>query len=229
MFMKKLIVISGLFFLSLFVKAQDSTRILTHEIGFNTVSLIKQILSNSPATTVPQLPYDFFYNMYYKDKIGLRLGAGIATTYTETVITGQNIPRTTSTSNLQLRTGLSYNFVNTKRLTLNGFTDYLLENISRETANTTTAQAFPNPVQKITTETSDKTKGSGFQFGVGIKYNIHKHLSVYAEAPFSFMAETTTSDVKINDTGTIEETNSTIKTSGTRFFVPTTVYLVLRF
>lgn len=227
--MKKRIIIFGLFFLCVFVKAQDSTRILTHEIGFNTVSLIKQVISNSPATTIPQLPYDFFYNMYYKDKIGIRIGAGIVTTYTETLITGQTIPRTTSTSNLQLRTGVSYNFVSTKHLTLNGFGDYLIENISRETANTTTAQSFPNPVQKITTVTTDKTKGSGFQIGVGVKYNIHKHLSVYAEAPFSFMAEKTTSDVMINDTGTIEETNTTIKTSGTRFFVPTTVYLVLRF
>lgn len=219
----------GLIFLCVCTKAQDTTRLLTHEIGFNTVSLIKQLVSNSPATTIPQLPYDFFYNMYYKDKIGIRLGAGIKTSNIETSVTGQITPRITNSSDLKLRAGLSYNFVSYKRLTLNGFADYLLEKIKTETANTTTAQSFPNPVQKITTETTNKTNGSGAQIGVGVKYNIYKHLSVYAEAPLSFLAQTVTSDVMINDTGTIEDFNTTVKTSSVKFFVPTTVYLVLRF
>jgi hypothetical protein len=226
--MKRIIAFAFLF-AGLFAKAQDSVKVLNHEIGFNTVSLVKQMISNSPSTTLQQLPYDFFYNIYYKDKVGLRLGAGISTSNTETEITGQKDPRITIKRELDYRVGVSYNFVNYKKVTLNGFVDYAGTSYKTETSNTSTVQAFPNPVQTLTTETLETTKGSGFQAGVGVKYNLHKHLALYAELPFMFMTQKLSSTVTINDTGTIETTTSSSKVSTSQVFIPTTVYLVLRF
>lgn len=58
--MKKLFA-TGVFLLTLFfVPAQDTTKIINQEIGFNTVSLVKQLISNAPSNTLATLPYDFF-------------------------------------------------------------------------------------------------------------------------------------------------------------------------
>ncbi len=50
--------------------AQDSTRAMRHEIGFNTVSLIKQLISNNPTSSFTQSPYLVFYNFYANDRLG---------------------------------------------------------------------------------------------------------------------------------------------------------------
>jgi hypothetical protein len=208
---------------------QDSTKVLSHEIGFNTVSLIKQMISNNPSSVLPQLPYSVFYNLYYKNKIGLRLGMGIITSKTETEITNQVMPRTTNQVNLDLRAGVSYNFVTQQRLTLNAFVDYVCVRYKSETANTSTVQSFPNPITIISTETTDKTIGNGAQIGVGVKYNLYKHLSLYAELPVTFLSQKISSEVSVNDTGTLDISTTSTKSSGIKVFVPTTVYLVLRF
>lgn len=217
-------------FLSCLFRAQDSTKLINQEIGFNTVSLVKQMISNDPGNTLDQLPYLVFYNLYFKNMIGLRVGLGMSTLKTETEIEGQSFPRTTNARSFDLRTGVSYNFVRHNRVTLNAFADYLIQNASSETVNTFTNQVFPNPVQKTTTITSDRSRGLGAQIGVGVKYNLHKHLSIYAEVPLTFMATTFTSDVEISQTGEpTEKTKNTTKDSGTRITIPTTIYLVLRF
>ena len=232
--MKYIKLLSSFLFLSTFIVAQDSSRVnnqkvLTHEIGFNTVSLIKQLISNNPSSTLAQLPYDVFYNLYYKNKIGARVGLGINTSHSQSDIEGQQTPRTTNRNTINLRVGASYNFVRSRRLTLNCFADFVSENISLKTANTTTAQSFPDPIQNITVTTNDVTKGVGAQVGVGVKYNFTRHLSIYAEVPFTFISEKITSTVNVNDTGTSTQTITTTKNFNTQIILPTTVYLVLRF
>jgi len=227
--MKKATATIVVFLIGGLLKAQDTTKLLNHEIGFNTVLLIKQVVSNSPTLTLPQLPYSVFYNIYYKDRVGLRLGAGFSSSYSETEIPGQQLPRTTDKVDLNLRIGGSYNFVKSKRIILNCFADYVFENIKSETANTATTQVFPNPRQIITTETSETTRGEGAQAGVGIKLNIHKYISLYAELPVTYVTRVSHSRILINDTGEEEESVSTSRVSTAQVFLPTTVYLVLRF
>lgn len=223
-------VIITLFLFCSSLLAQDSTKIINQEVGFNTVLLIKQLISNNPSSTLDQLPYSIFYNIYFKDLIGIRVGLGFSTSKDESSIEGQNTPRTTNTNELDLRTGISYNFVRSKRITLNVFADNLIQQGKTETVNTSTTQAFPNPVQKITTTTSDKISGSGFQLGVGVKYNLYKHLSIYAEIPIGFMTTTTTSDVTVSELGQATQTTSNSdKNSQSKITIPTTIYLVLRF
>ena len=218
------------FLLANSIKAQDSVKVINQEIGFNTVLLIKQLISNNPSNTLDQLPYSVFYNLYYKDKIGLRVGLGLSNSKDQTTIDGQNTPRTTKSNELDLRTGISYNFIKHNRITLNTFVDALILQSKTETVNTRTTQTFPNPVEKITTTSTDKTTGSGFQVGVGVKFNIYKHLSIYAEVPLSFMATTTTSSVNISEAGQPSEITKTTSTNSySKITLPTTLYLVLRF
>lgn len=62
-------------FMAGFCEAGDTTKLLNHEVGFNAVALLQQLRIFT--VTPGQQPYDLFYNLYYKDKVGLRLGAGI--------------------------------------------------------------------------------------------------------------------------------------------------------
>jgi len=225
--MKKLL--SLLFLSSFLLRAQDTSKIMQQEIGLNSISFIKQFINNSAAATVPQLPYDFFYNIYYKDRIGLRLGAGVRLLNTETQIQGQSIPRTTNTSQANFRAGFSHNFRHYKRITLNAFADYVFAKSETETATTVTAQAFPDPIQTITTETSDVTRAEGWQTGFGIKCNIYKHLCLYAEAPITILIQKNTSEVSINDSGELSGSSTIIRTTSIQFYVPTTLYIVLKF
>jgi hypothetical protein len=227
--MKRLAGVFLFVFATTFVRAQDSSKVLTHEIGFNTVSLIKQLISNNPSSTLPQLPYDIFYNLYYNDLIGARLGLGLSNLHSETSIPGQALPRTFDQKSLNLRIGASYNFVKSKKVTLNAFADVIIEKISNESVNTTTTQIFPNPPQTITTRSYDKIDGIGGQAGVGVKFNIIKHLSVYAEVPIVFINEKTTSGLVTNQPGVIPQPDDTSKSSLTSVILPTTIYLVLRF
>lgn len=215
---------------STFMNAQDSAKVLSHEIGFNTVSLIKQVVSNNPtAATIQQLPYDIFYNLYYQDLIGLRVGLGYTQQHNETAISGQLIPRTTNQSALNLRVGLSYNFVRSKKLTLNCFGDVILEKIKAETVSTTTMQTFGNPIETVYTKSNDQIDGIGAQIGVGVKYNIIKHLSVYIEVPFVFVTEKTTSSFFTTQVGVVPDPTIPVVNSQTKVFLPTTVYLILKF
>ncbi len=219
-----------LFFLTAHLSnGQDSTRVLSHEIGFNSVSLIKQLISNNPSSTLPQLPYDIFYNIYLKDEIGLRFGLGLANQHVETQISGQTLPRTFDQKSLNLRGGVSYNFVRTKRITFNCFGDLILEKVSSESANTFTMQVFPNPVQTVTTKSTDKIDGIGGEVGVGVKFNIAKHLSIYAEVPIVYVTEKTSSGVTTTQPGVIQQPPTTGKNTLTSIILPTTLYLVLRF
>jgi hypothetical protein len=215
--------------ITFYTRAQDSAKVLQHEIGFNTVSLIKQMISNNPSSALPQLPYDIFYNLYYKDLVGIRLGLGYQNSHQETDIEGQQTPRNTDQSSLNLRAGASYNFVRTKRLTFNVFADYVMERQSLKTSNTSTIQSFPNPIANFTVENTETTTGNGGQLGVGVKYNLFKNLSLYAEVPFTFIARATKSELSVTDDGLREVTSTSGKSSFTSVTLPTTVYLVLRF
>lgn len=212
------------------VYSQDSTKIIHHEIGFNVISLVKQVISNNPSSTLPQLPYDIFYNYYFNNKIGARFGAGINLSNTETEIDGQTTPRTTNESQYDLRLGLSYNFVQFKKITLNAFADAVYFSGKSETANTFTSQSFPNPISTITTITSDNTTAIGGQIGVGVKYNFNKHLALYTEVPVVLLNSNIKTEVSIQEKGSPAEVeSSSIKSLNIQVFLPTTVYLVLRF
>ena len=229
--MKKFRLFVSLFILSTFtVSAQDTTKALHHEIGFNTVSLIKQLISNNPSNTLSQLPYDIFYNLYFNEKVGLRLGLGILNVNSSIEIEGQKEPRKNNQLGLNLRFGVSNNFVKQNRLTLNAFGDVLYGNFSLKTINTSTSQSFPNPVVSTKITSSEVVTGVGAQIGVGVKYTLYKNLSVYAEVPFGFMTETSTSKLTVEETGSpADNTTTKSNSSSLRITIPTTVYLVLRF
>lgn len=211
--------------------SQDSLKVkmVNHEIGFNTVALVKQLVSNNPSSTLPQLPYALFYNLYYKNSVGLRVGFGLTSSRTETKITGQAENRITTNSSQDYRLGFSYNFIKTRRLTANVFGDYIYSKNLISSSNTSTVQVFPDPVSTLKVESLDKTVGNGSEVGVGLKYNILKHLSVYTEVPVVFLAKKTRSETKINDSGVIDKTSTSVSINTLQVILPTTIYLVLTF
>jgi len=219
--------------------SQDSTmakhdhgskvKLLNHEIGFNTVSLIKQLVSNNPSSTLPQLPYAVVYNLYYKNSVGIRVGVGLTTGNTETYISGQTDRRVTKSNSQDVRLGISYNFIKSRRFTANVFGDYIYTHNNLYSTNTSTTQTFPNPISTLTVESNDNTVGNGGEVGVGLKYTIIKHLSIYAEVPLVFLARQTSSTTSINDSGNLSLTISSVKNSSSQIILPTTIYLVLTF
>jgi hypothetical protein len=215
--------------ISLYSQDTTKTKLLNHEIGFNTVSLIKQMISNNPSSSLPQLPYSIFYNLYYKNLVGLRVGFGMASTKIETEIEGQNENRITENKSYDLRAGLSYNFIKTKRFSGNVFGDYVYNSSLISSTNTTTVQVFPDPISTLTVGSKDKTVGNGGEIGVGLKYTILKHLSVYTEVPIVFLSKKATAETEINDSGVIDKTSSTVHTNNFQIILPTTIYLVLTF
>jgi hypothetical protein len=230
LFMKNLKLTFIFLLLVSFVKAQDSIKAINHELGFNAVSLVKQLISNSPNNTIAQLPYTFFYNLYFKDMVGIRTGFGISALKNETDIEGQDEPRTSTSSAFNVRVGVSYNFVKQNRITFNAFFDNIIESVNAKTANTFTSQTFPNPIEKTTTTSTDKTTGFGGQIGVGVKYNIYKRLSIYTEIPLSFITRSIASEVLIEETGSPDDKTTTkITDQSLKVTVPATIYLVLRF
>jgi hypothetical protein len=213
-----------------FVKAQDSTKALTHEIGFNTVALVKQLISNNPTSTLAQSPYTIFYNLYVKDKSGIRLGLGFNNFSTQTKIEGEAAPRKSTQNSFNFRAGFTNNFIKQNRITLNAFADVLYGQSKLESVNTSTMQSFPTGTITTTSTSSDKTSSVGGQVGVGIKYNLYKHLSIYAEVPVTFLSGTTTSDVLVVETQQpTQKTTSKSASTSISILVPTTIYLVLRF
>lgn len=211
--------------------SQDSTKVklLNHEIGFNTISLIKQMVSNNPASTLPQLPYAMFYNLYYKNLVGLRFGLGLTSNTIETKVSGQSGNKVTKNTSQDFRLGLSYNFIRTKRFVANVFGDYVYNKNVISSTNTSTVQAFPDPITTITVESMDKTLGNGAQAGMGLKYNIFKHLCVYTELPLVFLSKQTTSETSINESGVIDKTTTKIHNNNFQIILPTTLYVVLTF
>jgi hypothetical protein len=65
--------------------------------------------------------------------------------------------------------------------------------------------------------------------GVGLKFNVYKNLSLYAEMPLTYTQQRTGTSVVINESGDIDSSTNTTWTNNTQFFIPTTIYLVLRF
>jgi opacity protein-like surface antigen len=227
--MKKILTITLLLIVSL-SKSQDTTKIYHNEIGFNTVSLIKQLISNSPSSTLDQLPYLIFYNYSVNRTFGVRVGLGGNISKISTPIDGQVDPRVTNTSNINARVGFFANYAHYNRVTLNAFADYLYGGGKLTSSNTFTVQEFPDPVSTQKVESSVKSSGMGFQVGTGIKYNVYKNLSLYIELPISFLKSKTTAQDEIYKNGFLTQfTTSSSKSTDLKITVPTTLYLVLRF
>jgi hypothetical protein len=218
-----------------FTRAQDSlVKKFKHEVGFNTVLLIKQLISNnanSATSTLPQLPYQLIYTMHYKDLYGFRLGVGFTSTESESIITGQPKPKVTTTSSGAYRAGLNYNFVRYGKITSNCFLDGIYERNSLKTITSTTVPAGPfGGTAENVVETQEVTSGSGISIGLGLKYSFNKHISVYTEIPVQ-MKNLYTSAKESDTTAGIENfTTSTSANERTvRIILPTTIFLTISF
>ena len=208
--------------------AQDTTRLINHEVGFNALSLLQQVRIFT--VTPGQLPYDIFYNIYYRDLVGIRLGLGILNGETLTQVEGQKTPRSTTSKKQNMRAGVSYNVLRTKRFAVNIFADGFLQENSITSSNTFTTQVFPDPVVTRTVQATDESFGGGVQGGFGLKFNMAKHLSLYTEVPIIYTSESHLIEDFIAETGEPEIKSKTLtQSSGTRIALPVTVYLVLRF
>lgn len=219
-----------LFCVSVTLSAQDTTKVplLNHEIGINAETLLQQLrVFVTPAGI--QQPYVVFYNLYFKDMAGVRGGIGMSNIKSETDIDGQPKPRVNTQKEIHFRAGATYNFVRTKKFTFNVFADYLHSEASSETVNSFTVPSFPDVIS-VTSEITEKGTANGGQVGIGVKWNITKHLALYTEMPVSYVRSRFQSEDRIRQTGqpTFKESSESEATS-TSIALPVTIYLVLRF
>ena len=219
---------------AIMASGQDSVnteRKLTHEIGFNSVLLIKQLISNNPSNTLDQLPYQLIYTMGFNEsRYGLRAWIGLDQLYTETMIDGQTEPRKTNALQLDGRLGVNYNFLKAGNWTGNFFADGVF---SKSDLKSVTVTEFPfGDIQEETFERD--VNGVGGQIGVGLKYSLHKNVALYVEVPIQVIAEQSreTDSVKfIQGNQVISETTNISKSDGvsTTIFLPTTLFLTITF
>jgi hypothetical protein len=219
-----------LIFSSSFLKAQDSIpeKRIRHELGFNSVLLIKQIFSNNPNATLPQLPYQVIYTLHFKNKLGVRAGLGITQTRTETAIEGLSSPRITKELISAYRLGINKDFLTYRHITANAFADVVTQQASLSTETETNSGSFSSR-QTI----DSKIFSVGPEIGFGIKYTFNKHIALYTEIPLQFLYTTShETDVTTNDNSGSSFTETQISNSkgyATKIFLPTTLFLNILF
>jgi hypothetical protein len=228
--MKRIFTTTILLFVLTCAYAQDTAKKASyrHEIGFNAMRLVDMLsLIEAPAD---QLPYDVFYNFYFNDKIGVRAGAGILKQTTQTQILGQSKPRKTSVSNMNFRIGITNNFVRMGAITVNGFADFVWQNLQNKSVTTTTMQPFGDPVVTTTVKSDEKSTGIGGQVGLGVNLRIYKNLCIYTEVPVTFMSiDSNSHDEVSDDIGNFDSNSQSLSSSEIKITLPATIYLVLRF
>jgi hypothetical protein len=235
----KHLILIPVIFISLFSNAQElrdssSANKIKHDLGFNTILLIKQVISNSPSNLNVMQPYQVIYTMHY-GKVGLRAGMGVGQSKTETSITGQTIPRTTNFIDLAGRLGANYNFLTNKRITCNAFVDGVYQNSKLKTVNTSTFTSGGFGGGQVSTQvftSENKSSAVGGQVGFGIKYSIAKHLALYAEVPLQFTTVSSSESSNTVVNGVLQGNSvvsSSTKGANTQVFLPTTLYLLITF
>jgi hypothetical protein len=208
--------------------SQDSTKAFSQELGMNVGSLLQQIRIFT--VTPGGLPYDLFYNVYYKDKYGVRVGLGILSVENNTQVEGQNTPKTVKDNKSNMRLGVSYYALHSRWLNLNFFVDGFITNNEQTSSNTSTVQIFPNPVTFRTVFTSERVHGGGVQGGAGLRLNITRHLSFYFETAIVYSSLTHVIEDKITETAKDDQSSKSL-TNGkeTRIDLPNTFYIMIRF
>jgi len=213
---------------------------ITNDLGFNSVFLIKQLISNaanSNASTLPTLPYQVIYTMNFPYAFGLRLGLGVAKTDQSTTVSGQNTPLQSNTSEIDLRIGINHNFLKFNKLTCNVFADIVYGVANLKSVNTSTTFGGSGGGSVLTTVTTDEIKSTatGGQIGFGIKYKLNRHIALYTEIPLQYVtvsgsetsSSVTTGGIFPNPTDP-PQTKSNNQTNF-NFILPTTLYLIINF
>jgi hypothetical protein len=239
--MKKILTI--LFVASLgSLQAQDDTtstkRLISHEVGVNVTSLMKQVVSLSNTNLVVQ-PYNLTYKAIYKN-YALRSGIGMVISNSSTSIQGVAVPRVTNAHGLSYRVGLEYQTRIAKRLSVYGGIDFVSDKISSETKTFNESVSFSGTT---TTEmlTKNMSKSYGCGPALGIQFWINKRISIFTEAPLYFKSTTSTEAVNTKTTTSSmsgsgvavvsqeEEDIQTVKRSDFSIGIPVTLYLSIKF
>jgi hypothetical protein len=220
-------------FVPMFISAQDTIipeDQKKHEVGFNTVSLIKQIISNNPSATLTQSPYQVIYTLHMPSGCGMRFGFGMTLNNTKTTVEGLSSPRETVTMNFATRIGYNRNFLHYGRLTANFFIDGTHDYSDLKTETVTDFGGG----QSLTDKLSLYSQSFGAQTGFGVKFRVNRHIFLYTEVPFQVkmtMGKETDEQIFINPGGFSSTTTTISESTGfsARFFLPTTVYLTVLF
>lgn len=208
--------------------AQDSTKRVSHEFGVNVGSLLQQVKIFT--ITPGGLPYDLFYNLYYREKFGIRAGVGLLSVENNTQVEGQNTPRTVKEAKNNYRLGVSAYVLHAKRVHLNFFVDGFLSKTELTTSNTSTVQVFPLPVTTRTDYSSDRLNGGGVQGGAGLRVDLTRNLCLYFETAVVYTSATHVIEDRITQTAKDDQSTKSLKTEKkTRIDLPNTFYVLVKF
>ncbi len=212
------------------VKASDvSGRKCTHEIGFNGTFLVKQLISDNPASTLAQLPYLVNYQVGFPNKMGIRVGLGFDQSVQKTSIQGQVAPRTTTVLTGSYRLDLCRQLLNYKKISCGMFFGVIMDHSKLE-SSTTTQSSFGSTTQS---DLTNKSVGYGGEIGLGVKFSFNQHIGIGTEIPLQckytktneFDKQTFTSGGSTSSTQTISDGSLVT----TKIFLPTSIFICITF
>ena len=202
----------------------------THQVGFNTTLLLKQLLSDNPSSQLLQLPYQVDYTLGF-GKNGVRLGLGFAQSVQKTTVHGQNSPRTTTSMSASYRLDYVRNILDYKKFSSNFFIGGIMEQGELSSNTINDQSSIGGPVTK--SEIATSSMGYGGELGIQLKYSFNEHIGIGTELPlqvkYTTAKETDKQTITSGTFSQFEQTISDSKTVSTKIFLPTSLFLCIKF
>ncbi len=231
--MKKLTLILLLLTGTVCAQTNDSIKISNKpyqfQVGLNVVSFVRQFVnfSGTPNNTVTS-PYTvslkaFRYLPGPNALIGIRIGTGyVNNNNSDETSTNQN---STFTETLDLRLGIEYQTLITKRWTAYIGFDY----ISQKSVNNTTSRFASGPFQQeFVTSNNRSTSMDGGGLVLGMQFNLNKHLALSTEASYYYSDSwTMTTNYSSNSSNNLPPSNA--KTKGAALTLPNLLNFIVVF
>lgn len=198
----------------------------THEIGLNGTFLVKQLMSDNPASTLPQLPYVVNYQLGFGGKVGMRVGLGFEQSVQKSSIQGQIQPRTTTFLTGAYRLDICRQLLKYKKFSCGMFFGAILDHTKLET-HTTTQSSFGTVT---TSDLVNTSMGYGGEIGVGVKYSFNEHIGIGTEMPLQCKyTKSEELDIQTSTGSTSVQTITNSTGVSTKIFLPTSLFICVTF
>ncbi len=192
---------------------------ISHEIGLNATSLLKQIINLSD-TTIATSPYLVTYKLMFNNKIGLRCGLGAKYKRSEDTVDGFDDSTVNTERAFDVRLGVEWQkqLAGKWRLAFGG--DVIAG----------------SSLDKIVVDTGfdvvtfkDETSSYGAGPVLGLYFDINKSISLYTEAAAYFTTTESSSSQQFKNFPEFDDESNKREINAFEFQLPTTLYLTFTF
>ncbi len=211
---KYYILVFGIFLFcqNITLNAQDTSKILRHELGFNATNFVKQIL-NFSSTTIPFSPYTITYK-YLGNNFNVRFGAGVTTSKETEKIQNSTNDRTTKNYAMNYRFGIEKQSIITKHWKCYYGIDLMYDYVDN-TSNFSSSSI------------RSRYDGNGAGLVYGLQYYFNKRISLFLETGFNVMKYKSKTMITNSSNPNNNQTETRSGTSGS-VFLPSTLFLSIK-